>query len=344
MILRSSTSLSRFFPYVVCIAILFLFWYSTRCEICEEEDSICIPAFLNNFHQDFDTQIRQQIVYDVTKMLDYHVSPYQEIVVYDSEFFGKILVIDEEIMITERDETHYHEMIAHVPLNYMPDAKKVLIVGGGDGGTLGQVLAHPNIESATLVDIDEMVIRMSQKHFPKIAKSFSHPKARVLFEDGAKFVAREKMQAHGEGLYDVVIVDSTDFNRALTLFTADFYSNCKAILKEGGIFVINVESPSYSLNVVASSSQKLHPLFRNTHYFQVSIPTYLSGHYLFCMMSDEIHPYRSSIDWTKYQSKHITTHYYSPDVHYASFAIPNFVRKVIFSDPPHVQDINLTVS
>jgi spermidine synthase len=262
----------------------------------------------------------------------------------------------------------------------------VLVIGGGDGGTLKQVLRHPNVESATLVDIDEQVIRMSQRHF-EIAKSFTHPKARVVFRDGSQWVAQHRFLVEAaeqfgfEGgfadaessesnqhaqddrsttRFDVILIDSTDFNRAVTLFTPEFYSNCKAILAEGGILVFNVESPSFSLTTIAEASERLKDLFEHVSFFQVSIPTYLrseirktfklltpmshisdsaffsfdpfsarSGHYIFAMLSDEVSAAATPIDWAMWDAKKIATQYYNREHHYAQFTLPNFVRQAV---------------
>ncbi len=167
-------------------------------------------------------------------------SDYQRIDVMESYEFGKVLILDGVIMLTERDEFIYHEMITHVPMAVNPNIKKVLVIGAGDGGTVHQLVRYPTIEHIDVVEIDEKVVEVCRQYFNQIASSFDDPRVHLYFKDGLKFV--RKM----EDEYDLIIVDSTDpFGPGEGLFTKEFYGNCYKALKKDGILVNQHESPYY---------------------------------------------------------------------------------------------------
>jgi spermidine synthase len=263
----------------------------------------------------------------------------QRVRVFDSGFFGRILAIDEELMLTEKDEMHYHEMMAHVPMVYAASAVagsrtplRVLIVGGGDGGVLREVLRYDEVTSATLVDIDEMVVNVSRKYFPQVASGFADRRANVVIGDGAKFVrerAKEAAAGGEEAFFDVVIVDSTDFNLARSLFTDDFYAQIKSLLnRRHGVLVFNVDSVSFATSTIATAQQQLAQVFRHSFIYQVYQPTYLSGHYGLLFASDKMHPFTTAVDWASvWTPKKLPTYYYNPDLHYGKTDV---VRGVCF--------------
>jgi spermidine synthase len=166
-------------------------------------------------------------------------TPYQFLEVYDTETFGKLMVLDGCTMVTTRDNFLYHEMMSHPALFTAPDPKRVLIIGGGDCGTLREVLRHPGVAMAQQIDIDEAVTRASEKYFPELCESNNDPRAELKFIDGIKWVAEAAPKS-----YDVIIVDSTDpVGPALGLFSVEFYQNCHNALSEGGVLVQQSESP-----------------------------------------------------------------------------------------------------
>ena len=254
-----------------------------------------------------DFQVRQpyymQLVCPTTIDTWHHLRPAQSGEVLDTPFFGRMLLLDNEIMITQRDEAHYHEMLAHVPLAYFPAASRVLIIGGGDGGTLAQVLKHTNVRAVTIVEIDEMVVRLSQRHFPELGAAFLDPRVHLVFADGGRWVAehaaalRNSTTAGGNGGYfDVVLLDTTDFGNAVSLFQSTFYADLKALLRPGtGAVAFNVDSPSWAQHVVEMVSMQMQALYAHSALFQTWQPTYGSGHYAFMFASDTVHPLRTEV-------------------------------------------------
>jgi spermidine synthase len=171
----------------------------------------------------------------VNQVLHHEKSKYQDVLVFESSNHGTVLVLDNAIQCTERDEFSYQEMITHLPMNAHPDPKDVLVIGGGDGGVLREIVKHPNIRSATLVDIDEAVIRVSKKYLPGMSIGFQHPKVKVIVDDGFEFLKRAKAMGE-EGKYDVIITDSSDpEGPAESLFRKEYFELLSGALREGGI-------------------------------------------------------------------------------------------------------------
>ena len=176
------------------------------------------------------------------KVLFSDQSPYQKVEVVETDYFGRVLLNDDIIMICEKDEFVYHEMISHIPLFLHPKPESVLIIGGGDGGTAREVLKHPSVKICQMVEIDQMVVDACKLHIPQTAVSFSHPKLDLKIEDGVKFVQNTKKK------YDVILIDSTDpIGPAVPLFGDTFYRNIFNILKDDGLVVAQGESPFYNL-------------------------------------------------------------------------------------------------
>ena len=309
----------------------------------------------------YDAFARAQMVYEVKNWLYRNTSNIgQYIEVFSNTFFGNVLVVEDEIMITEYDERNYHEMISHTPLAYFNDVPnvRVLIIGGGDGGTLFQILKHKNVKQVTMVELDEDVVKVSKKYFPQFAKSYEDPRVKLIFDDGAKFVserlnmtyveiaeaeadvilaANEKgiTKAKIENEFEVVIVDSTDYGPAIPLFTRQFYMQIQELLDdEKGILVFNCDSPAWALDTVAYVSTLISSVYERNYLYQVFQPTYVSGHYTFMFASDNVHPINTPIDWKAFQGKNIKTKYYNQGIHQASFQLPQFLKDVV----PHKLD------
>jgi spermidine synthase len=254
-------------------------------------------------------------------------SPFQEINILDTYEFGRMLVLYGSIMTTEVDEFIYHEMISHVPLGAHPSPKDVLIIGGGDGGTLREVVKHPTVERATLVEIDRMVVEKSQEFLPTIASAFGHPKARVLFEDGEKYVAKCQEK------FDVILVDASDpVGPAEVLFQKPFHQNAFNCLRDDGIFVTQSESPLFHQKTVRSLYRNLSRIFPIVRMYHAYIPTYPSGIWSFAFCAKKTDPF-DCYDGSKERWAGIRTKYYNPEVHRAAFALPNFMRELVRASP-----------
>ncbi|MBX6366580.1 MAG: polyamine aminopropyltransferase [Rhodospirillales bacterium] len=258
-------------------------------------------------------------------------SGFQELLVIENPIFGRTLLLDGVVQTTERDEFIYHEMLAHVPLFAHGSARRVLIIGGGDGGTLEEVLKHPNVEQATLVEIDETVIAASREHLPEIAKgAFDDPRARVVIEDGLSFV-----RATGDR-FDVVIIDSTDpQGPGWRLFTTAFYTHCRSRLNPGGILVAQCGVPFMQPNELSSVACRLRQVFREVSAYRAAVPSYYGGDMAFVFATDDAAKRRTPLDVLerRFETSGVTTRYYLPEVHLAAFALPRFIRDLMASRP-----------
>ena len=261
----------------------------------------------------------------VDRQLFSEVSEFQRIDIFDSAEFGRMLVLDGKIMLTEKDEFIYHEMIAHVPMCANPEVKKVLLVGGGDGGTARELLKYDTIEKIDLVEIDETVVHACKKFIPQTASCLDNPKVKIFFEDGLKFIRRV------EDEYDLIIVDPTDpFGPGEGLFTKEFYGNCRHALKSAGIMVNQHENPYYSKDAAAMqrAHKRIGDSFPVSSVYQIHIPTYPSGHWLFGFASKKIHPVADA-NFEKWQALNIQTNYYNTKIHSGAFALPTYVEKLL---------------
>jgi spermidine synthase len=243
--------------------------------------------------------------------------------VVDSKGFGKILLLDGFVMLTERDEFVYHEMISHTPLFTHPEPKRVLVIGGGDGGTVREILRHPSVEHVDLVDIDEMVTKVCLDYFPQVAGKLNDPRVSCYFEDGVAFVKRKSAE------YDLVIVDSTDpISVGEGLFTREFYRDCYNALNDNGILVNQSESPFWLPKIVKGIHAKLREIFPIFQFYQAFIPTYPSGSWAFGFASKGIHPI-NDFDQQRYEQLSLDLQYYNDEIHKAAFALPSFFRKLL---------------
>lgn len=260
--------------------------------------------------------------------VDRHVesvqSDFQKIDVFKTPEFGKILVIDGYIMLTEKDEFMYHEMITHVPMCVNPNIKNILVIGAGDGGTVRELTRYSSVERIDMVEIDKKVVDICKEHLPFTASKFNDERVNLYFEDGLKFVKTKTNE------YDLIIVDSTDpIGPGLELFTQEFYENCYKALKEDGILVNQHESPYYKRE--ADSMQRVHKkiktVFPKAFVYQVHIPTYGSGHWLFGFASKKYGPV--DIKESNWNALGLTTRYYNTDIHKGAFALPNYVKTLL---------------
>ncbi len=256
-------------------------------------------------------------------------SPYQLVEVYQTYAYGKMLACDGMVMTTEGDEYVYHEMIAHVPLLLKPDAERVLIIGGGDGGAAREVLRHSQVKEVVLVEIDEKVIEAARLYFPDLAQSFDHPKLNLIIGDGIEYVSKA-----AEGSFDVVIVDSTDpVGPAEGLFTEAFYRDVYRILGPTGVMVTQSESPRFNVGVFQQLYRTYGDVFgpENAHCYLISVPTYPSGTWSLSFNTKSgIHPIR---DLDEARAAAFTEahglKYYSPAIHKAAFTLPRYVQELL---------------
>lgn len=260
----------------------------------------------------------------INKQLHTEQSEYQRIDVFESPEFGRFLTLDGLMMLTEKDEFIYHEMITHVAMASNPDIRNVLVIGAGDGGTVRELTRYETIENIDMVEIDERVVEVSKEFLPVTACRLDDPRVHIFYDDGLRFVRRK------ENLYDLIIVDSTDpFGPGEGLFTSEFYGNCYNALTENGILVNQHESPYYAEDAKAMqrAHRRIREFFDICRVYQVHIPTYPSGHWLFGFASKTVDPIAADID--KWNDLGIKTRYYNTELHKGCFAIPNYVKELL---------------
>ncbi len=246
-------------------------------------------------------------------------SKFQRVDVVRTTDLGNMLLNDGLIMLSERDEFIYHEMIAHVPLFVHPDPRRVLIIGGGDGGTAREVLKHPGMERVVMVEIDEMVVDACRAHLPAVSGSLDDPRLELRIEDGVKFMAESEEQ------FDVILVDSTDpVGPATPLFNKEFYENTARRLTDDGILITQAESPFYDQAVQRPMLTNQRPFFERLHVYLFSNLTYPGGLWSFGFASKGLCPVRNVND-SRIASSGIRFRYYNPAIHRAAFALPTFV-------------------
>jgi len=262
----------------------------------------------------------------IAKILFQEKTAHQDLIIFENPAFGRVLALDGVIQTTEGDEFIYHEMLAHVPILAHGDARRVLVVGGGDGGMLKQVLRHEGVE-ATLVEIDPGVIKLCREYLPGIGENAFHaPRARVVIADGAKYMADT------DDKYDVIIVDSTDpIGPGEVLFSEKFYGDCKRCLNEGGILVTQSGVPFLQKTELTNSYRRLGRHFADASFYLAPVPTYAGGFMAFGWATDDAearrHPHKLIAE--RFANSRLDTRYYNPDIHVACFALPNYVRALM---------------
>jgi spermidine synthase len=256
----------------------------------------------------------------VRKTLHVEKSKFQDIALIDTNQFGRMLVLDGTIQTTIRDEFVYHEMISHVPLFTHPNPRRVAVIGGGDGGTIREILKHKSVEEAFLVEIDEKVVELARRFLPEISVALDDSRAKVCIEDGIEFVKNHKNE------FDVIIVDSTDpVGPAVGLFVKEFYQSIHDALKEDGIFVAQTESPFFNDELIKSVYRDVQSVFPVVKVYLCNVPTYPSGMWCFTMGSKKFDP----IEVPENKIKDLDCKYYCKDIHKAAFALPPFVKKLV---------------
>ncbi|MCA2960003.1 MAG: polyamine aminopropyltransferase [Silvanigrellales bacterium] len=249
-------------------------------------------------------------------------SPFQRVDILDTTGFGRIMTLDGLMMVTERDEFVYHEMIAHVPLLVHPNPKRVLVIGGGDGGTLREVLRHDSVQEAVLCEIDGEVVEAARKYLPFVATGLNHPRAKIHIGDGVDFVKKSDA-----GSFDLVIVDSTDpIGPGVGLFSGSFYKEVRRILRPGGIAMAQCESPWENAIDLKKVYGNLKDAFASVYAMTGTIPTYPFGYWSWAFASDTAHPFEK-IELDRAHAIEKATRYYNTDMHRGAFALPNFLKQ-----------------
>ena len=254
-------------------------------------------------------------------------SEFQLIEFYKSKSFGTFFTLDGLMMVNEKDEFIYHEMITHPAFLANPNIKKVLIIGGGDGGSAREVLKYKTVEHLDFIDIDEDVFRMCQEYLPITAAGVEEdPRCNVEFRDGVEVVKNAP-----DNTYDLILVDSTDpISIGEGLFTTEFYQDCFRILNENGILINQHESPYF--NDYAENMKKAHTKIKNifpiADVYQFHIPTYPSGHWLFGFASKSIDP-KNLHDTRAWEKLGIKTKYFNTDIQKASLSLPTYAKEML---------------
>ncbi|MFS0783900.1 spermidine synthase [Bacillus sp. 1P06AnD] len=257
------------------------------------------------------------ITMKVNRSLHSEQTEFQQLDMVETEEWGNMLLLDDMVMTTEKDEFVYHEMVAHVPLFTHPNPENVLIVGGGDGGVIREVLKHKQVKKAVLVDIDGKVIEYSKKFLPSIAGQMEDARVEVKVGDGFMHIAE------AENAYDVIMVDSTEpIGPAVNLFTKGFYAGISKALKKDGLFVAQSDNPWFKADLIAQVQKDVKEIFPITRLYTANIPTYPSGLWCFTLGSKKHDPLL--VEESRFSD--MNTKYYTKELHKAAFVLPKFVE------------------
>ncbi len=263
----------------------------------------------------------------VDERLHHEQSAFQKIAIYDTEFFGRVLTLDDLVMLTERDEFVYHEMLVHIPLVSLPDPKSVLIIGGGDAGCVREALKH-SVDRVVQCEIDERVTRVCEQFFPWVGPAVSDPRVELVFDDGAEYLRQN------EACFDLIVVDSTDpTGPALSLFTTEFYSSVARALKPGGVMVGQTESPHFDAVLVGRVYEHIRGAFSHVSAYGGAIPTYPSGYWTWSYASSDRNP-GDHADEAAARRVGASCRYYQPGLQSAAFQLPRFVELAISGQDP----------
>jgi spermidine synthase len=265
----------------------------------------------------------QRLAVRVTRTLHHEQTDFQELAIVETLQWGRLLALDGFFQTNDVDEYAYHEMGAHVPLFTHPNPKKVLVVGGGDGGMIREVVKHASVEEAHLVEIDGRVIDLCREYFPQIACELDNPKVKVHVEDGIKWVKEHK------NYYDVIIIDSSEpIGPGIGLFTPEFYHNVYNALTADGVMVAQTESPWVNKDVIAMAVKGIAASFPIVRTYCLAVPTYPSGLWSFTMGSKQYDPLQTA-GQVAARYAGMTTRYYTPAHQTGAFAIPRFCAELV---------------
>ena len=270
------------------------------------------------FQENFEFEKGRAVQYHIQQYLYYEKTPFQEIEVFETQTFGRMFALDGVVMMSEFDEFAYHEMIVHVPLMLHPEPKKILVIGGGDGGTVREVLKHSSVKEIHLCEIDKRVVEICYEYFPKIAHSMKNPKVKHIYQDGIRYIEKHI------DTFDCIIVDSTDpVGPGKVLFQKPFYEKIHLALKQNGICTTQSESFYFHKEIIQELFSFIPKIFSQIGYYYTLVPTYPSGVIGFSFCSKGINPYQEKIHIERLPKN---LKYYSPQVHQAAFQLPNFAK------------------
>ena len=268
---------------------------------------------------------------EVSEILYDSQTEHQRLVIFENSRFGRVMMLDGVTQTTEADEFIYHEMLTHLPILAHGNVQRILIIGGGDGGTAEEALKHSTIEHITMVEIDATVVELSKKYLPAICgNAFDDPRLDLVIADGVDYVAKYE----GPG-FDLIIIDSTDpIGPGEVLFTKDFYTDCKSCLAAGGIIVTQNGVPFMQGEELRGTMQIFESLFDDATCYLASVPTYVGGPMAFGWGTDNATARHTPIDVIarRFDSAGVTTGYYLPEMHAQAFALPRYVDELV--NPP----------
>jgi spermidine synthase len=268
--------------------------------------------FIEEYQQGFGLSMR------IEKILHMEESRYQHIAVFSTLSHGNVLVLDGCVMTTDKDEFYYHEMLVHPAMRVARDPRRVLIIGGGDGGTAREVLRYPRVERVDMVEIDEKVVEVSKKYFPALSSSFGDPRLNLMIRDGVKYVAECRES------YDVILIDSTDpKGPAVALISEPFYRNCLRIMADEGAFAAQTESPFYHADSMKTIYGNLRREFPRVHPYFAPVPTY-GGYWSYCLATKGSDP---TVPRGEATPAGLT--YYNESVHRSAFHLPEAYRHLV---------------
>ncbi len=267
-----------------------------------------------------------EVRYRVKEILQELKTDFQHILLIDTYQYGKMLLLDGRVQTAEKDEYIYHEMMTHVPLLSHPNPEKVLIIGGGDGGVLREVLKHDSVESATIVEIDPLVVNFCKEHLPLISNgAFDNERTKLIIDDGADYIRKT------DNKYDIVIVDSPDpVGPAKILFSGQFYREIYNVLRPGGIMVRQTGSTQMQEEEQEQAYRLLKDIFQYNAFYLYSVPTYVGGLFstIFCSDAIDLKTIDIKKIITKYDLNQLNTKYYSPQIHYGAYQLPPFMKVI----------------
>jgi spermidine synthase len=280
-----------------------------------------MPKFAETLYDSYNQEFYiDELLYEVK-------TPHQHLIIFRNAKFGRVLVLDGIVQTTEKDEFIYHEMMAHVPILAHGRARRVLIVGGGDGGMLREVTRHRQVAHVTQVEIDGQVIDMCRRYLPDHSQgAFDDPRLEIVIDDGLKFVQ------HTDDRFDVIISDSTDpIGPGEALFNQDFYAACRRCLTPGGILATQSGVPFMQLEEITSAARRLSRVFADWHFYAAAVPTYIGGVMTFGWGTDDQVLRHVELDVLKerFAAAQIKTRYYNPEIHTAAFALPQYIVEAI---------------
>ena len=266
----------------------------------------------------------------VKESLHTEQSPFQHIAVYDTYKHGRLLTLDGIVMLTELDEFIYHEMIAHVPMQTLTDARRAVVIGGGDGGTVRELVKYPELKEIVLVEIDERVVEVCKKYMPSVASGFSDPRVKCLYADGAKYI-----QEVAPGSIDLLIVDSTDpLGPGKVLFSPEFYRAGSRALAPHGVLTAQTETPVYHTGVIRDIYTGIGQAYKNAFMYWYVFPSYIGALYTFAYAANARHPLR---DFQPRRLSELGLRYYHQHLHAAAFVLPGLVANALPAGHPQKQ-------